>query len=62
MGRFTYNYVMMDRIQFEKYERNCKRAGIQCNYNQVGTDCFGVMIRNEKDDKNELVKIKKENK
>ena len=41
---------MMDKIQLERYERSCKRAGIQCNYHQVSADCYGVMISDERDE------------
>lgn len=50
--RYNYSYVMMDTIQFERYQKQCKRDGISCNYNQVGTDCYGVMVANEKMDGN----------
>lgn len=45
-----YSYIMMDKIQLERYERSCKRAGIQCNYHQVSADCYGVMISDERDE------------
>ena len=46
--RYNYSYIMMDSIQFSRYEKYCQKRGLACNYNRIGTDCYGVMMRNEK--------------
>lgn len=44
----SYSYVMMDRKQFEWYQKHCKKNGFPCNYHQVNFDCYGVMIPNKR--------------
>lgn len=46
--KYTYNYVMMDAKQFAWYEKHCKRNNIKCNYSIINTNCYGVMIAQEK--------------
>lgn len=59
--KMKYSYIMMDRQQFEHYEKQCKRDGLPCNYNMINSDCYGVMIRSEIDDEDEVVEMKKKN-
>lgn len=49
---YNYSYIMMDKFQFEKYQKMCKKNGWSCNYNRIGTDCYGVMVSNEKRENN----------
>ena len=50
MNKKRYSFVMMDKISFERYERSCKKAGVQCNYCQINSDCYGVMVADNKDE------------
>lgn len=61
MNRKKYSFIMMDSEQFVKYKKMCERNNIPCNYNQINSDCYGVMIGEERLENNvELVEEVKE--
>lgn len=46
--KYNYSYVMLDAYQFKKYQKYCERNSLPCNYHQINSDCYGVMIPDKK--------------
>ena len=52
MNGKNYSYVMMDKEQFEKYQKMCQKNKMPCHYNQINANIYGVMIGEDKHENN----------
>ena len=52
MNKKRYSYIMMETDSFLKYQKMCQRDGIPCNYRQINSNLFGVMVAEDKTEGN----------